>query len=83
MLEDNGKVTHIDHATTFKELLDKVLQGKLTFDEAYLKAWDDSNLRAVHTKCNYGRNAGRSRAKKNAITRRSRIRIHAWEDRSF
>ena len=60
-LVNDGKVTHIDHVETVNAFLDKVLQGELTFDEAYLQLWDDSNLRAVHHGCNYDRNVGRSR----------------------
>lgn len=55
-LLDDGTVTHIDHTVTVKAFADKVFQGELTFDEAYQQLWDDSNLRAVHRKCNYARN---------------------------
>jgi hypothetical protein len=57
-LTNDGKVTHIDHIVTVKAFTDKVLQGELTFDEAYRQLWDDSNLRAVHRRCNYDRNVG-------------------------
>ena len=53
---NDGKVTHIDHIVTVKEFPLKVLQGELTFDDAYRQLWEDSNLRAVHRKCNYDRN---------------------------
>ena len=56
-LVNDGRVTHIDHIETVKALADKVIGGDLTFDEAYNRLWDDSNLRAAHRKCNYGRNA--------------------------
>jgi hypothetical protein len=57
LLVNDGKVTHIDHVVTVNEFTDKVLQRELTFDEAYCKSWEDSNLRAVHRRCNYDRNA--------------------------
>jgi hypothetical protein len=56
-LANDGKVTHVDHIVTVKAFAEKVLQGELTFDEAYCQLWADSNLRAVHTKCNYGLNS--------------------------
>lgn len=59
-LDNDGEATHIDHAMTVKELTDKVIEGELTFDEAYRQLWSDSNLRAVHRKCNYARNTGRA-----------------------
>lgn len=62
-LEDHGKATHFDHVVTVKELTEKVFCGELTFDEAYCKLWDESNIRAVHAQCNYDR--GR-KPKKNA-----------------
>jgi hypothetical protein len=34
-LVNDGKVTHIDHIVTVKEFSVKVLQGELTFDDAY------------------------------------------------
>jgi hypothetical protein len=58
-LVNEGKITHIDHVLTVKAFADKVLQGELTFDEAYRQLWNDSNLRAVHRRCNYHRNIGR------------------------
>jgi hypothetical protein len=54
-LVNDGKVTQIDHVVTVKAFADKVLQGELTFDEAYRQLWEDSNLRAVHHGCNYDR----------------------------
>ena len=54
-LTDNGRDTHIDHIKTVQEFADKVFSGKLTFDEAYCRLWEDSNLRATHRKCNYAR----------------------------
>lgn len=56
-LVNDGKVTHVDHFVTVRTFTDRVLQGELTFDQAYQQLWDDSNLRAVHRGCNYGRNA--------------------------
>ena len=47
---------HIDHIITVRELADKVLQGELTYDDAYLQLWNDSNLRACPRRCNYDRN---------------------------
>jgi hypothetical protein len=64
---NDGKVTHIDHVVTVRVFADKVLQGELTFDEAYRQLWEDSNLRAVHRGCNYGRNVGRRLASAGAI----------------
>ncbi|HEV1995312.1 MAG TPA: hypothetical protein VGR03_13365 [Candidatus Acidoferrum sp.] len=58
-LVNDGKLTHIDHVVTVKAFANDVLQRELTFDEAYLRSWDDSNLRAVHRGCNYDRNVGR------------------------
>ena len=58
-LANDGKVTHIDHVKTVREFADRVLQGELSFDEAYRQLWEDSNLRAVHHDCNYGRNVER------------------------
>lgn len=55
-LVSDGKLTHIDHLVTVKAFAEKILNGDMTFDEAYRQLWDDSNLRAVHRKCNYGRN---------------------------
>jgi 5-methylcytosine-specific restriction endonuclease McrA len=55
-LVNDGKVTHIDHIVTVKEFAVKVLQRELTFDDAYRQLWEDSNLRAVHHRCNYDRN---------------------------
>jgi hypothetical protein len=55
-LVNDGKVTHIDHIVTVKEFALNVLQGEMTFDDAYRRLWDDSNLRAVHHRCNYDRN---------------------------
>ena len=63
-LSDNGNDTHIDHIKTANEVADKVLKGKLTFDEAYSKFWEDSNIRAVCRLCNLGRN----KKKKVAVT---------------
>ena len=57
-LVNDGKVTHVDDIVTVKALADKVVRGELTFDEAYRQLWDDSNLRAVHRRCNYDRNVG-------------------------
>jgi hypothetical protein len=54
-LINNGKATHIDHIVTVKAFAEKVIQGELDFDEAYCQLWDDSNIRAVHSECNYGR----------------------------
>jgi len=54
-LIDHGKATHFDHIETVKELADKVCREELTFDEAYCRLWADSNIRAVHVKCNYNR----------------------------
>lgn len=54
-LKDNGKDTHVDHIETVKELADKILSGKLSFDKAYSRLWKESNLRATCCKCNYGR----------------------------
>src|SRR5215217_3560908 len=54
-LKNDGKVTHVDHIVTVRAFAEKVSNGELTFDEAYRQLWDDSNLRAVHRKCNYGR----------------------------
>ena len=54
-LVDDGKCTHIDHKVTVEEFAGKVFRGELTFDDAYLQLWDDSNLRAVCHKCNYDR----------------------------
>jgi hypothetical protein len=51
-LANDGKVTEIDHIVTVKVFADEVLQGELTFDEAYRQLWEDSNLRAVHRECN-------------------------------
>ena len=56
LLVDDGKVTHIDHKETVKVFADKVLQGDLTFDEAYCQLWEDSNPPACHRGCNYDRN---------------------------
>ena len=58
-LFDDGKVTHVDHVVTVKAFADKILQGELTFDDAYKQLWEDSNLRLVHGGCNYDRNVGR------------------------
>ena len=54
-LANDGKCTHIDHHKTVEEFVGKVFRGELTFDDAYLQLWDDSNLRAVCHKCNYDR----------------------------
>lgn len=59
-LANDGKVTHIDHIVTVKAFAERVVKGELTFDEAYRQLWDDSNLRAVHRKCNYGRNVAQA-----------------------
>ena len=58
-LIDDGKTTHIDHIVTVRVFAERVMQGDLTFDAAYQQLWADSNLRAVHRTCNYGRNAER------------------------
>jgi hypothetical protein len=55
-LTNDGKATHIDHEITVKVFADKVLNGELTFDDAYRQLWDGSNLRATHRGCNYARN---------------------------
>jgi 5-methylcytosine-specific restriction endonuclease McrA len=57
-LVNDGKATQIDHVVTVIAFADKILQGELTFDEAYRRLWEDSNLRAVHSRCNYDRNVG-------------------------
>jgi hypothetical protein len=57
-LVDHGKATHFDHVVTVKEFADKVFRSELTFDEAYCQLWGDSNIRAVHAKCNYNRRNG-------------------------
>lgn len=62
-LVNDGKVTHIDHIVTVKEFTVKVLQGELTFDDAYRQLWEDSNLRAVHRECNYDRNVDAAKVK--------------------
>ena len=62
-LVNDGKVTHIDHIVTVKEFSVKVLQGELAFDDAYRQLWEDSNLRAVHRKCNYDRNVDAAKVK--------------------
>jgi 5-methylcytosine-specific restriction endonuclease McrA len=54
-LSDDGKATHVDHVVTVKELLDKVLQGELVFEDAYRQLWAESNLRAICRSCNYAR----------------------------
>jgi hypothetical protein len=59
-VDNDGKITHIDHLVTVKAFADKVLQAEPTFEEAYRQLWDDLNLRAVHRGCNYGRNVGPS-----------------------
>jgi hypothetical protein len=66
-LVDDGKATHFDHVVTVKEFTDKVFHGELTFDEAYCRLWDDSNLRAVHAKCNYDRRDERKLASKKRV----------------
>src|ERR1700722_16365382 len=63
-LVDDGKATHFDHVVTVKEFTGKVFRGELTFDEAYCQLWGDSNIRAVHAKCNYDRRDGRRLASK-------------------
>src|SRR5208337_16414 len=68
-LVDHGKATHFDHTETVKELTDKVFRGELTFDEAYCRLWDDSNIRAVHAKCNYDRRYGRKLVSKEKLKR--------------
>jgi hypothetical protein len=60
-LKNDGKDTHIDHAETVKAFADKVDRGELTFDEAYSRLWDDSNLRATHRRCHYDRHLGPGR----------------------
>ena len=55
LLTNNGADTHIDHAKTVKVFADEVLRGELTFDEAYCRLWEDSNLRAVCRGCNLNR----------------------------
>lgn len=54
-LTDDGKATHVDHLVTIKTFADRVLRGELTFDDAYRRLWDDSNVRATHRGCNYAR----------------------------
>ena len=49
-------MTHLDHKVPVKEFAEKVLNGELTFDEAYLASCHDDNIRAVHRRCNYRRN---------------------------
>src|ERR1039458_438926 len=56
VLVNDGKQTHIDHVVTVKTFAYRVMAGELTFDDAYLQLWDDSNIRAIHSKCNYARN---------------------------
>jgi hypothetical protein len=56
VLVDHGKLTHLDHTLTVREAVDKIFRDEMTFDEAYKVLWDDANVRAVHTTCNYGRN---------------------------
>jgi hypothetical protein len=55
-LVNDGRATHIDHIVTVKAFAEKVLQEELRFDDAYRQLWEDSNLRAVHHRCNYDRN---------------------------
>ena len=69
-LIDDGKATHFDHVVTVKEFADKVFRGDLTFDEAYCQLWEDSNVRAVHAKCNYDRRDGRRLVSKERVKRR-------------
>ena len=54
-LSDNGEHTHIDHEVTVKEFAQRIVQGKMPFDEAYRQLWGDSNLRAICRSCNYAR----------------------------
>src|SRR2546423_912667 len=63
LLVNDGKLTEIDHVVAVIAFADKALQRKLKFDVAYRRLWKDSNLWAVHRRCHYGRNAGRSRTK--------------------
>ena len=55
-LVNDGRGTHIDHKVTVKTFADRVVHGELTFDEAYRQLWEDSNLHALHSGCNYSRN---------------------------
>ncbi|MGH9548805.1 MAG: hypothetical protein ACRD3W_05485 [Terriglobales bacterium] len=64
-LVNDGRVTHIDHIVTVKEFADKVFKGDLTFDEAYEQLWNDSNIRAVHRKCNYNRHTSKNTTNEN------------------
>jgi 5-methylcytosine-specific restriction endonuclease McrA len=54
-LTDDSKATHIDHLVTINTFADRVLSDELTFDDAYRRVWDDSNIRATHRGCNYAR----------------------------
>lgn len=54
-LTDGGEATHIDHRETVKVFADKIISGELTFDDAYSRLWDVSNLRATHREWNYAR----------------------------
>jgi hypothetical protein len=62
-LADDCQRTHIDHKVTVKEFAGKVFSGELTFDDAYLQVWEDSNLRATHRGCNYARKKACSNAR--------------------
>ena len=55
-LVNDGKQTHLDHIHPVKEFADRIMTGELTFEQAYIQLWADTNLWAVHSKCNYARN---------------------------
>jgi 5-methylcytosine-specific restriction endonuclease McrA len=55
-LVDSGRETHVDHIWTTDEAANAVLAGSMDLISAYNKHWAPENLRAIHAKCNFGRN---------------------------
>jgi len=51
----NGKLTHLDHRWTMAEAAQAVVDG-LPIKEAFVRLWDESNLRAILASENYKRN---------------------------
>jgi len=55
-LLDDGHAMHVDHKWTTDEAANAVLDESMDLISAYNKLWAPDNLRAVHAKCNFGRN---------------------------
>ena len=53
----DGRTDEIDHIRKISEFIEDILQGKLSYEEAYDAVHAPANLRLTHKLCNRGRGA--------------------------